>query len=172
MKTSTTERKIVPYKREGNLALKREKTEPFGLLRREIDQLFDDFTRGFTLEPFRMLEGLSRKTFRPVVDVTEADKSVKVTVELPGMDEKDIELSVKDGQLTIRGEKHEEKEEKKRGHYRMERSFGEFMRTVVLPVGVDTDKVTAEFKKGVLSVTIPRTREARTEARTIPIKAQ
>ena len=110
MKTATA-RKVVPYKREGNLAVKREESEPFGLLRREIDRLFDDFTRGFTLEPFRMLEERTR-TFSPVVDVTESEKDITVTVELPGMDEKDIELSITDGQLTIRGEKREEKEEK------------------------------------------------------------
>lgn len=170
MKT-TTERKIVPYKREGNLAVKREESEPFGLLRREIDRLFDDFTRGFTLEPFRMLEERTR-TFSPVVDVTESEKDITVTVELPGMDEKDIELSITDGQLTIQGKKREEKEEKKKGYYRMERSFGEFSRVIALPAGVETDKVSAGFRKGVLRITIPRSKEARTETKKIPIQSQ
>ena len=168
MKT-TTERKILPYEREGNLAIKRQETEPFSLLGREMDRLFDDFTRGFTLEPFRLLEEHTG-VFSPVVDMTESEKNVTVTVELPGMDEKDIELSITDGQLTIRGEKHEEKEEKKTGYYRMERSFGEFGRTMTLPVGVDTDKSSAEFKKGVLRITIPRKKEARTSTKKISLK--
>jgi len=164
MKTST-ERKILPYKREGHLPVKREEIEPLGLLRREIDRLFENFTLGFTLEPFRTLEERIVERFRqftPVVDVTETDKNLNVNVELPGMDEKDIKLSVTDGHLMIRGEKKEEKEEKKKGFYRTERTFGEFSRVIPLPTGVDTKRVSSVFKKGLLRITIPKTKETRT----------
>ena len=150
MKTST-ERKVVPYKRESHLPIKRETIEPFGLLRREIDRLFDDFTLGFTLEPL----GIGQ--FTPVVDMSETDKNVTFTVELPGMDEKDITLSTIDGHLMIRGEKKEEIEEKHKGYYRSERSFGEFSRLFPVPIGVDTDKLSTSFKKGLLTITIPKT---------------
>ena len=135
--------------------------EPFGLLRQEIDRLFEHFTRGFTFEPFRMIERRTRQ-FSPTVDVSESDKDVTVTVELPGMDEKDIKVSVTDGHLVIRGEKTEEKEEKKKGYYRTERSFGEFSRIIPVPTGVDTNKVSTVFKKGLLSITLPKTKETRT----------
>jgi HSP20 family protein len=159
MKTSTL-RKVLPYKKESSLPVKREDTEPFGLLRREIDRLFEDFTRGFTFEPFRLIERRTRR-FSPTVDVSETDKNVTVKVELPGMDEKDVKLSVMDGHLMIRGEKTEEKEEKRKGYYRTERSFGEFNRIIPVPTGVDTKKLSTVFKKGLLSITLPKTKETR-----------
>jgi HSP20 family protein len=160
MKTSTL-RKVLPYKKGSNLPVKRDETEPFGLLRREIDRLFEDFTRGFTFEPFRMIERRTRK-FSPTVGVSESDRNVTVKVELPGMDEKDVKLSVTDGHLMIRGEKTEEKEEKRKGYYRTERSFGEFNRVIPVPTGVDTKKLSTVFKKGLLSITLPKTKETRT----------
>jgi HSP20 family protein len=171
MKTST-EKKIVPYKRETDQTpVRREEMEPFGLLRHEVDRLFDDFTHGFGrfLEPLRLIRERTRE-FSPVVDVTESDKEVKVNVELPGVDEKNIELSIQDGRLVIRGEKKEEKEEKEKGYYRTERTFGEFYRMISMPAGVDTEKVVAEYKKGLLSITIPKTEEARARVKKIPIK--
>ncbi|MGE5839060.1 MAG: Hsp20/alpha crystallin family protein [Deltaproteobacteria bacterium] len=168
MKT-TTERKILPYKKE-HLPVKGEDIEPFSLLRREIDRLFEDFTRGFVLEPFRRIEERLRQ-YTPVVDVSESEKEITVNVELPGMDEKDVEVSLTDGHLMIRGEKKEEKEEKKKGYYRTERSFGEFNRVIPVPTGVDTNKVSAVFKKGLLSITMPKTEEAQTTVKKIPIKS-
>jgi HSP20 family protein len=160
MRTST-ERKILPYKRESNLPVTREDTGPFSLLRREVDRLFEHFTHGFTLEPFRTMEERFRQ-FTPTVDLSETDKNITVNVELPGMDEKDIKLSVTNDHLMIRGEKKEEKEEKKKGYYRTERTFGEFSRVIPLPTGVDTDKVSTVFKKGLLKITIPKSKETRT----------
>jgi HSP20 family protein len=160
MKTSTL-RNILPHKKESNLPVKREQTEPIGLLHQEIDRLFENFTRGFTFEPLRLIERRMRQ-FSPTVDVSESEKNVTVNVELPGMDQKDIKVSFIDGHLMIRGEKTQEKEEKRKGYYRTERSFGEFRRVIPLPVGVNTNKVSTVFKKGLLNITIPRTRETKT----------
>jgi HSP20 family protein len=160
MKTSTL-RKILPHKKESRLPVKREEMEPFGLLRQDIDRLFENFTRGFTFEPLRMIEKRTRQ-FLPVVDVSESEKKVTVNVELPGLDEKDVTVSFIDGHLMIRGEKTEEKEEKRKGYYRTERSFGEFSRVIPLPTGVDTNKVSTVFKKGLLSITLLKTKETRT----------
>jgi HSP20 family protein len=160
MKISTV-RNILPNKKESNLPVKHEETGSFGLLRQEIDRLFENFTRGFTFEPLRLIERRTR-LFSPTVDVSESEKNITVKVELPGMDEKDIKVSFTDGHLMIRGEKTEEKEEKKKGYYRTERSFGEFSRVIPLPTGVNTNKVSTVFKKGLLNITIPRTRETGT----------
>jgi HSP20 family protein len=160
MKISTL-RNILPYKKESDLPVKREETGSFGLLRREIDRLFEDFTRGVTFEPFRTI-GKRTRRFSPTVDVSETDKNVTVKIELPGMDDKDVKLSVMDGHLMIRGEKTEEKEEKKKGYYRTERTFGEFRRVIPVPTGVDTKKLSTVFKKGLLSITLPKTKETGT----------
>lgn len=142
---------------------------PFMDLRRDIEQLFDDFSRGFGIERFS--PALRERTFNPRVDVSETDKEIRVTAELPGLQEKEIELSITDDSLTIKGEKKEEKEEKEeqKGYYRMERTYGSFTRVIALPSEVQTDKAKASFKNGVLSIEMPKKPEATSNKRTIPI---
>jgi HSP20 family protein len=94
-----------------------------------------------------------------------------VTAELPGMDEKNIEVKVSNGDLLIKGEKEEEKEEKKKDYYLQERHFGSFERRFRVPEGVDADKIEASFKKGVLTVTLPKTAEAQKAEKKIAVKA-
>ena len=106
----------------------------------------------------------------PAVDVSETDKAYEITAELPGMDEKNVEVKVATGVLTIKGEKQDEKEEKKKDYYMRERSFGSFERTFAVPDGVDSDKIDANFKKGILSVTLPKNAEAQ-KAEKIAVKA-
>ena len=148
------------------LPVKREEYNPLGLLRHEINSLFDNFFTGYEIEPFTGRLG----SFNPSIDVKESNKELKVTAELPGMDEKDIEVSLNRDSLTIKGEKREEKEDKGKDFYRMERSYGSFSRTIPLPAEIETDKVKAEFKKGVLTVTMPKTAKAIKETRKIPVK--
>lgn len=148
--------------------VKREEYNPFGLLRQEMNTLFDNFSRGFEMEPFMGRFG----TFSPSVDVKESDKEIKVSAELPGMEDKDIDVSLTKDSLTIKGEKKEEKEDKGKDYYRMERSYGSFTRTVPLPSEIDTEKVKAEFRKGVLTVTLPKTAKAIKDARKISVKAE
>ncbi len=107
----------------------------------------------------------------PAVDVTETDKTYEITAELPGMDEKNIEVKVADGVLTIEGEKQEEKEKKEKDYYLSERSFGSFQRSFKVPNGVDTDKIDATFKNGVLKVILPKSAEAQKAEKKITVKA-
>ena len=148
-----------------------------GSLRQEIDRLFDDFGIGawrspfrtFDMDPFRRAKAAFSGV--PAVDVTETEKGYKVVAELPGMDEKNIEVKIANGMLTIKGEKREEKEEEKQDYYVRERSFGSFERTFPVPDGVELDKVDASFKKGVLTVTLPKTAEAQKAEKKITVKA-
>ncbi len=160
-------RNLVPFGKK-DVPVKREDESPFSLLRREMDSLFDNFFRGFDLEPFESRMG----AFSPKVDVTENDKEIKISAELPGLDEKDIDVSLQKDMLTIKGEKKEEKENKGKDYYRMERSYGSFSRTIPLPVEVETDKVEAKFKKGVLSITLPKTAKAVAETKKIAVKVE
>lgn len=152
---------------------------PFDTLRREVEQLFDDFGQNFLRLPTRSslfsFEPLWRREAvweaAPAVDVVESEKAYEITAELPGMDEKNIEVKVANGNLTIKGEKQEEKEEKKKDYYLHERHFGSFERNFEMPEGVDADKIEANFKKGVLTVTLPKKPEAQKPAKKIEVKA-
>jgi len=104
----------------------------------------------------------------PVVDVVENADSVTVKAELPGIDPKDVDISVSGDTLTIKGEKKEEKEEKGKSFYRVERTYGSFCRSISLPTGVEADKAKADYKDGVLSVTLPKSEKVK--AKKIPIK--
>ena len=106
----------------------------------------------------------------PSLDLSETKDSLVVKVEAPGMDQKDIQISLQENLLTIKGEKRQEKEEKDERYHRVERSYGSFTRSVRLPVGVDASKVTATFKNGLLTVTMPKTVAAK--GTTIPIKVE
>jgi HSP20 family protein len=152
---------------------------PFESLRREIDRLFDDFGVGFWQSPFRGsvfdLEPFRRRPIpwsaAPAVDIAEKTDAYEVTAELPGMDEKNIEVKLVNGSLTIKGEKKEEREEKKKDYYLNERRFGSFERSFTVPEGVDADKIEATFQKGVLTVKLPKKPEAIKPEKKIEIKA-
>ena len=101
----------------------------------------------------------------------ETDKGYEITAELPGLDEKNIDVKFADGILTIKGEKQEDKEEKKKDYYLHERSFGSFHRALQVPAGVDSDRIEATFRKGVLTVTLPKTVEAQKAEKKITVKA-
>ena len=145
-----------------------EEWNPFLVLRNEMDKVFDNFFQGFDMEP----SGKTPGVFQPKVNVTDGEKEITVSVEVPGMDEKDIELSLTKDALTIKGEKKEEKEEKGKNFHRMERSYGSFSRTLPLPVEINTDKAEADYKKGVLTIVLPKTEKAVKETKKIPIKAK
>jgi HSP20 family protein len=151
---------LIPWKREKQETVRREEEHPLWSFRREMDRLFKDYLGEWgerSLAPF----GEGWGAFSPQVDVTETDGEIKVSAELPGLGDEDIDVSLSNDVLTIRGEKKEEKEEKGRSYYRAERSYGSFVRSVPLPAEVDADKVDAVFQKGVLTVTLPKTGEAR-----------
>jgi HSP20 family protein len=155
----------------------RSEWQAFESLRREIDRLVGDFGQSFWRSPFRRSLGdlvplLSREmTFAPAANFVEKDKAYEITAELPGLDEKDIEVKVANGELTIRGEKKEEKEEKEKGYYISERRYGSFSRYFRVPEGADPDKIEASFKNGVLTVTLPKKLEAQKPEKKIEVKS-
>jgi HSP20 family protein len=152
---------------------------PFESLRQEIDRLFDDFGGGFWRSPFRssafdVVPFWSRQSTwpaAPAVDFTDTGKAYEITAELPGLDDKNIDVKVANGILTIKGEKQEDKEEKKKDYYLRERNYGAFERSFRVPDGVEADKIDASFKNGVLTVTLPKKVEAQKAEKKIDIKA-
>jgi HSP20 family protein len=158
---------------------------PFLSLRREMDRLFDDFGRSswfgrglwqlptrrsiFDMEPSWGDQATWEAT--PAVDIAESEKAYELTAELPGMDEKNIEVRTANGVLIIKGEKQEEKEEKKKDYYMRERNFGAFERRFEMPESVDADKIEASFKQGVLTLTLPKKVDAQKPAKKIEVKA-
>ncbi|UCH81766.1 MAG: Hsp20/alpha crystallin family protein [Nitrospiraceae bacterium] len=143
--------------RKKSVPVKRQVHDPVSLMRSNMESLFDDFFKGFELEPFF---GPDISSYSPKVDVKEGDKEIKVLAELPGMDENDINVTLNRDSLTLRGEKKEEKEDSDKGYHRLERSYGSFCRTIPLPVEIESDNVSASYKKGILTITIPKSKKA------------
>jgi len=142
--------------------------------RTDMDRVFDRFTNGFNLPSFPRFFDLPSTTpyAAPAIDVAETDAAFTVTAELPGMDEKDVDVSVSGDLLTLKGEKRQEKEEKNKNYYLSERSYGAFQRSFTLPTGIDRDKIAADFTKGVLKITLPKTSEAQKQQKKIEVKAK
>jgi HSP20 family protein len=155
---------LIPSRRStGPMEDKPSRWDPLEAFHRDVDRLFEDFWRGgnvFRSEP--LLESLS-----PRMDVFEDDAEFRVTAELPGLDEDDIEVVLGDKWLTIKGEKKAEKEESEKGYKYRERSYGSFHRMIPLEVEVVADKVDAKFEKGVLTVRLPKTPEAQRKVKKI-----
>ena len=154
-------------------------TGPFESLRREIDRLFDDFHPfDFRLPSTRSLFGRELSALRtadwpvaPAMDLVDKGSEYEITAELPGIDEKNVEIKLSNHVLTIKGEKKEEKEERAKDYYLSERPYGSFQRLFQVPEGVDADKIEASFTKGVLTVKLPKTTEAQKAEKKITVKA-
>lgn len=151
-----------------NVPANRPAASPLGWLRTEIDRLFDDFG------PARSAFNFGFRGLAPVpaLEMTSGDKAYVLTAELPGMKEDDVELSVAEGVLTLKGEKRSETERKDEGYLLNERSYGSFERRITLPNDVEQDKIGAEFAKGVLTITLPRNAAAAESTRKIAITAK
>jgi len=162
---------LIPWNRQRSPVARRREEEPLWSLHREMNRVFEDFARGFDLAPWAGSSG-DVWSFDPSLDVSETDEEIRVTADLPGLEEKDIELNVSNGMLTLRGEKRAEREDRKgEVSHRLERTYGAFRRTIPLPCEVDVDKAEAKFKRGVLSVTLPKTASAKSNVRHIDVKA-
>lgn len=134
--------------------------DPMLQIHRDIDQLFDQFFRGWGLPQggrfTPMVNFNADSLLKPRVDLSATDKKYLLTVEIPGVEEKDISVDISNNTMTIKGEKKLEKEDKDKNYYRIERSYGAFQRVLSLPEDVDQDGIKAGFKNGVLSITMPR----------------
>jgi HSP20 family protein len=158
---------LIPWRKEKNEVARRNgEGDPFTALQRRMNGLFDEFFG----RPTELWDGYG-DSFAPRVDLNETDKEVRITAELPGLDEKDIEVTLTGNMLTIKGEKKEEQEEEKGESWHSERSYGYFERTVQVPEEIDSDKVEAKFKKGVLKLTLPKKPEAQSKRRKIELIA-
>jgi len=164
-------RDLIPWNRGREVSERRgEELNPFLTLHREVNRLFDDMFRGFDLAPFATADRLFDRGFgSPNVEISDTDNEVKVAAELPGLDEKDVDVQLANGVLMIRGEKKTETEDKDRRF--SERFYGHFERRIPID-DIDEDKVTASFKNGVLTVTLPKTATAGDKIKRIAIKGE
>ncbi len=164
-------KELIPWKKPSSeLAVRQDAMlNPFEQFRREMDQMFNGFLSDWPMRSSLIDRRLGQ--FIPQIDVDETEKEVRITAELPGMDEKEVEVTLTQGVLTIKGEKREEHEENKRDFHHSELRYGMFQRAIQLPADIDADKAKASFKKGVLRITLPKTAEAQSSRRRIQIEA-
>lgn len=153
------------------------RSHPLTSLRHQMDRLFDDFFsgsplasfgRGFETDPWRSFQGAMGMAY-PAIDTAETDKEYRLTAELPGMGDKDVDVTIANGVLTITGEKKDESERREQGYYMSERRYGSFQRALRLPEGIDEGRITADLANGVLTVTMPKS-ESATKQRKVEIK--
>lgn len=153
--------------------------DPFFDLRAQMDRVFDSFMSAF--QPFSTMRPMGMGEFMrpmmmgmgtemsPRVDITESEDSLVVTADLPGLDERDIDVTVANGILSLKGEKRSERDERKQNYHLMERSYGTFQRSFRLPDTVDAEKIDARFDKGVLTITVPKTEAGKAQVRRIQV---
>jgi len=162
-------------KRRHEIAIRRE--SPFSLFQ-EMDRMFENLWRGFdeTFWPHRRrryepIKWEDLPVYRtPLSNITEDENNYNITAELPGLDKADIEISIQDGMLEIKGEQKEEKKEEKEGYVRREYSSASYYRAFNLPENIDEDAIDAELKKGILSLKIPKKEPEKTQKKKIELK--
>jgi HSP20 family protein len=161
-------RELIPWRSPEREQLTRRSHDPFTMLQTEMNRLFNDFFEGFDLRP-----GGSRNEGAlgmPKVDVSETEDAVHVTAELPGMKQEDVDVTLSDGHLVLRGEKKSETQDQQKNYHRVERSYGTFERSILLPAAVDDKKVEASFKNGVLEIVLPKVEGAAAAGKKIPVR--
>ena len=143
--------------------------DPFASMRQQMDEFFEDMS-----SPFKLTRSEDNILLTPRIDVSETDKELRVTAELPGVEQKDLSVTLTGDVLTIAGEKHSSSEEKSGDkepvYHRVERSYGSFQRAMTVPYEIDPAKVEAKFKDGVLTVTLPKPAEVQRKSKQIEIK--
>ncbi len=149
--------------------------DPTLSIHRDIDRLFNQFFHGFgrfSSEGHRAWPHMDESgMLKPKIDLAAGDDAYLLTVEIPGVHEKDVSIDITGNTMTIRGEKRQEKEEKEKDYYRIERSYGSFQRVLSLPEDVDQDAIKASFKNGVLSVDMPRKAVQKKDVKQVEIKS-
>ena len=164
-------RELTPWGRGGGLSPLGGR-DPFSMFRREIDRLFDDFFAPGEARSFAPSAAEGVMTMWPSIDVDETEQAYIVTAELPGIDPKDVELNFRDNALVISGHKASELKEEGKGRRYAERSYGRFERTIPFGADIEPDKVEATTRNGVLTITLPKSAQARTRSHKIEIKPQ
>lgn len=160
---------LIPWRDKSNVPMSREEaTDPFVSLRRDVDRIFEQAFNGFG-RGLSAWSGASAVT--PTLDIADTDTEVVVTAELPGLDEKDFEVTLAGDILTIKGEKKAEAERRNGDAYYVERRFGQFSRSVRLPFEAEDESIEAKYDKGVLTIRIPKPADAQRSVRRIEVKA-
>ena len=144
-----------------------EDQDPFTTVRRQIDRLFDDLTGRIPTA----IQSMRGGPIRPVMDVDESEDALELTAELPGVSEKDLDITLHDNVLTIRGEKRAEERKESQNARVVERTYGSFERSLMLPFEADPDRIEADFENGVLRVRVPKPEESQRGARRINVRA-
>ena len=152
--------------RSGRDPASRDVWDPFASLRRDMERMYEDLSRDFGWGPPATTTGM---VAAPRIDVSETDAELKIEAEMPGVDEKDVEVVLSDGRLTIKGEKKQEKKEEKKDYHLVERSYGSFARSIGLPFEADPGQVKATVANGVLTVTVPKPPQVKAKEKKIPI---
>lgn len=160
---------LVPWRERRSLQ-RRDGENAMRPLKQEVDRLFAEFFRG--LEP-QIFDDEEMNAFNPALNVAETDSSFEATMELPGLSQDDIEVTLTRNTLTVTGEKRDEEEERNKNYVRRERSYGYFRRTIPLPAdSVDSEKIEAEFDRGVLKITMPKLETATSQSKRITVKSR
>jgi HSP20 family protein len=162
----------MPFSRNTQMSRWGEDTDPFLQMRREMNRLFDDVFSGFGGFglPGAFAPALQQMPAAPKIDVSETENEIQIKAEMPGIDQKDVEVLLEDDRLIIRGEKKEEREDKDRNYHVRERVQGVFSRTLPLPFAPDPNQVKAEFKDGVMTITIPKPQEVKQKQHRIDVQ--
>jgi HSP20 family protein len=161
---------LIPWTGSRRGGALRQGSDPMRALQSDLNRIFEDFFRSFDMPGFGASDQALAGVRMPDVDMQDTGKAIEVRAELPGMNEEDIELSVSDGALVIRGEKKEERRKEEQGYMLRERTFGRVERVVPLPEGINPDGAQASFRNGVLTVTIPKTEQARASVKHIGVR--
>ncbi|MBF0288705.1 MAG: Hsp20/alpha crystallin family protein [SAR324 cluster bacterium] len=164
-----------PGTSETSVSAPSEEQNPIVSLHQEMNRMFDNVFKDFgfrNLSPSSFKGWESFGSFSPKVNVSEDDKMVEVEAEIPGMEEKDIQVSLANDILTVKGEKQQEKEEKDKEYYHVERRYGSFQRVIQLPCEIKEDQIKASFKKGVLKITLPKSEKAQEQVKKIEIQGE
>ncbi|MBS1989683.1 MAG: Hsp20/alpha crystallin family protein [Cyanobacteria bacterium SZAS LIN-3] len=164
---------LTPWSKK-HLPVKHEEAGVYSL-QREMNRMFDEFFQGMRWDmPGEFYPDTFDRGFGEVsthLDMSETDKALLLKIDVPGMTEKDIDISVNQNRLTISGEKKQEKEQTEKGWYRMERQYGSFSRTIPLPCEVESEKAEAVYKNGVLSITLPKVNPQESQGKKVTVKA-
>ena len=167
-------RSLMPFSRNTQMSRWGEDADPFLQMRREMNRLFDDVFSGFggLGLPGAFAPALQQMPAAPKIDVSETDNEIQIKAEMPGIDQNDVEVLLEDDRLIIRGEKkqEQEREDKDRNYHVRERVQGAFSRTLPLPFAPDPNQVKAEFKDGVMTITIPKPQEVKQKQHRIDVQ--
>lgn len=163
---------LMPWRKKENAVAKAANTGHFDELNRQMNELFEDFFDDFGKHSLISEKHGRDFMFSPHFDVAETENSIEVSAELAGMDEKDIDVSLDNNVLTIKGEKKEEKEEKKKDYHVSERCYGSFQRSFSLPDGLDEAGIKAKFSKGILHIALPKSEKTKSKSKKIQVKTE